>query len=145
MKFLHALPYYGHTMVQCMTCMESYIGMVFWWIACYHKLLCSLYDFNVFIDHHIWLSMISLFFVWWWTRAYKFIIVTGHEHSTLIGWYFLVNTLDTDKQSFFFTWLKTTVDVQYDAQQKGRKGYRLYYRTKIWKCVKSVVTSSILV
>ena len=56
-------------MVQCMTCMESYVGMVFWWLACYHKLLWSLYDFNVFIDHHIWISMISLFFVWWWTRG----------------------------------------------------------------------------
>ena len=24
MKFAHAFAYYGHTMVQCMTCMESY-------------------------------------------------------------------------------------------------------------------------
>ena len=60
--------YYGHIMVQCMTCIESYISMVFLWLACYHYFVWSLYDFNVFVGHHIWLSMISLFFIWWWTR-----------------------------------------------------------------------------
>ena len=34
----------------------------------------TFYDFNVFIDHHIWLSMGSMFFVCWQTRVYnKFI------------------------------------------------------------------------
>ena len=38
-KFAHAFPHYSHTMVQSMTCMESHYSMVFWWLACYHKLL----------------------------------------------------------------------------------------------------------
>ena len=31
----------------------------------------SFYDFNVLIDHHIWLSMIFMIFVWWQTQGYK--------------------------------------------------------------------------
>ena len=38
-KFAYAFPYYGYTIVQFMTCMESYCSLVFLWLACSHRLL----------------------------------------------------------------------------------------------------------
>ena len=35
-KLAHAFPYYGHSRLQCMTCMESYHFMVFLSLVCYH-------------------------------------------------------------------------------------------------------------
>ena len=61
-KFAHVVPYYGHTMVQFMTFMESFYIMVFFSLACYHTPLSNFpwlsrfhrlpymtfYDFHVF-------------------------------------------------------------------------------------------------
>ena len=57
-----------HTMVQFMTCVKSYyiiVFMSFYVLYVSLELYATFYDFNVCIDHHIWLSMIFMFIVWW--------------------------------------------------------------------------------
>ena len=52
-KIAHAFPYYGHAMVQCMTCMQSYYNFVFFDLLATIGHFGALYDFHVFIDHNI--------------------------------------------------------------------------------------------
>ena len=52
-----------------MNCIEWYYSMVFLWLARYHKLLWNFLWLSYFhTPHRIWLSMISMFSVWQWTR-----------------------------------------------------------------------------
>ena len=90
-------------MVQYITCMESSSKMV---KSSFYDLQVSLnfygifYDFNVFIDHHIWLSMISLFLVWWWTRDVHQYELIGASFWTKLKYFPSVN--HSNHSSYFF-------------------------------------------
>ena len=54
-KIAHAFPYYGRTMLECMTCMEYYYSKVvrsFYDLHVTINFYGTFYDFNVFIDRY---------------------------------------------------------------------------------------------
>ena len=76
-KFAHAFPYHGHTMVQCMTCMDSYNSMVFLWLVCYHKLLWNFLWLSCF---HRW----SAYMTFYDFRFFSMVVNPGYAIFTFI-------------------------------------------------------------